>query len=464
MRTGSWLAVSALLAILGCSEDKKSPTVRDDDAVDLDRDGGAQVELPTDGGAEASATQPDAGKVRDGVMACTVKPVFGTTVPGNDKVDLLFVIDNSSSMKEEQENLATQLPKLIHVLSTGLLEDATGRVVRKFSPVRSLHLGVTSSDLGVNGLSADIQSIVRCPGMGDDGLLLNAPDPFDPTCVDGSSANKYLEFQAGADDVTSLGRDFACIARLGTDGCGFEQQLEAMWKALAPSRDNTFTAGTVGHGDLENAGFLRTDSVLAVIHVSDEEDCSIPDSSRHLFAPGTGDERNDLNVRCTRNPELQHPVRRYVRGLKSLRPNHPEQVIFAAIVGIAPAAEAQVVGNMQDFDGILARADMQHAEQINPDGLVFPQHSCQSSHGVAFAPRRFVEVAKGFGRNGLVRSICQEDFSGALSGLIDKIADRLNSEEGTCALDAECQVGFRCAQPGSQYAGRCVSRECVEVF
>ena len=48
-----------------------------------------------------------------------------------------------------------------------------------------------------------------------------------------------------------MSSDFACLATLGTGGCGFEQQLKAVRKAL-----------TI-HADGANAGFVRDDSLLA---------------------------------------------------------------------------------------------------------------------------------------------------------------------------------------------------------
>src|ERR1700709_266059 len=52
---------------------------------------------------------------------CLVSSV-SRAVPVNniDKVDLLFMVDNSGSMAEEQNSLRQQFPKLINVLTTGM--------------------------------------------------------------------------------------------------------------------------------------------------------------------------------------------------------------------------------------------------------------------------------------------------------------------------------------------------------
>src|SRR5690242_14520574 len=51
---------------------------------------------------------------------CTVSLVsINAKQSGTDQVDLLFVIDNSGSMAEEQVKLSAQLPRLVQVLTTG---------------------------------------------------------------------------------------------------------------------------------------------------------------------------------------------------------------------------------------------------------------------------------------------------------------------------------------------------------
>src|SRR5262245_61919385 len=83
-----------------------------------------------------------------------------------DKLDVLFVVDNSNSMAEEQAALNQQFPKLIRTLTSGQRRDGT-----KFTPVNSLHLGVVSSDMGLAG----IPNISGCdPNGGDDGVLQHA--------------------------------------------------------------------------------------------------------------------------------------------------------------------------------------------------------------------------------------------------------------------------------------------------
>ena len=69
------------------------------------------------------------------------------------ELDLLFVIDNSGSMQEEQENLIKNFPRLIEALrAKSLGSDGTGKPcnegTREGCRIPNVHIGVVSSDLG----------------------------------------------------------------------------------------------------------------------------------------------------------------------------------------------------------------------------------------------------------------------------------------------------------------------------
>jgi hypothetical protein len=394
------------------------------------------------------------------ITPCTVSGAsIDAAQTGVDKVDLLFVIDNSGSMSEEQVKLSQQLPKLVRVLATGDRDgvpNADGQP--DFTPVKSLHLGVVSSDLGVNG-----QTEVRSCGdqsfkpseqdtdapenfynkpRGDEGKLLHSPEvavagvniqvnrepvraiqPV-PSCA-GVNVNRFLEFERDKSDVDQVAHQFGCIAELGVNGCGYEQQLESMWRALAPSTNASFSGMSTGQGGPSgyNKGFLRDDAVLVVILVSDEEDCSSPDASRDVLYRASDPARNVL---CARNPGALHPVSRYLEGLKSLKPMYPDRIIFAGIVGV-PLASAT---SAKTPDEILALPEMQAVEEEVSDVLgLRPACISANNSGDADPARRMVELAKGFGPNGVITSICENDYGPALAKVIEKIAEKLS---GAC--------------------------------
>ncbi len=395
---------------------------------------------------------------------CTVAGISEEiTQSGTDQVDLLFVIDNSGSMTEEQQKLEIELPNLVKILTTGEF-DGTVDGEPDFQPVKSLHLGVVSTDMGTQGAFDSVPGPV-CDGKGGDGILLRDVSAVkaDAEECQGLTIEAYQVYEAPDNDAdieteaARVANQFSCVATLGTTGCGLEQQLEAMLKAVTPanSEEVSFVEGD-GHGTNSNKGFVRDDAVLAVIQVTDEEDCSATKAGRKLFLPGPGDAYNGpdenftgqpvgINFKCASaqdspdDPEgLLQPTQRFVDGLRALKPLNPERVIFAAIAGIPQTAEGPDFqnGDVQDFDKILAMPEMQilPGPDENEDGAItvnaLPKPSCVTdADGSASPARRFVEVAKGFGENGVVLSICSSSYQSALNKILEKISKQLS---GAC--------------------------------
>ena len=146
----------------------------------------------------------------------------------DDAADILFVVDNSSTMTEEQPRLAAA--------SRVIVDEAEARGI-------DFHIGVTST--GMTPAPAG-----GCPG-GADGGEAGRLVP-----VDGS---RPRVLDPATPDVRSV-----LAQNLQVGVCHeLEQGMEAMRRALGePLRSG------------ENAGFLRDDAKLAVIFVSDEDDHS----------------------------------------------------------------------------------------------------------------------------------------------------------------------------------------------
>jgi hypothetical protein len=187
------------------------------------------------------------------------------TVDLNQDLDILFVIDDSRSMEREQDEIVENFHRMIEVLE-GL---PTG--------LPNIHLGVISTDVGAG-------EACNAPSPGP-GVLRNAPmiagctPPSDRWIadVDDGSGGRSRNYSGDLSDT------FACIARLGIDGCGFEQPLEAMRAAIDPAT-------------LENAGFLREGALLAVVFLTDEDDCSA--FNANLFTTDTESLGPLENFRC----------------------------------------------------------------------------------------------------------------------------------------------------------------------
>ena len=126
-------------------------------------------------------------------------------------------------------------------------------------------------------------------------------------------------------------------------------------------------------------------------------------------------------------------MQRYVNGLRALRPGNEALVMFAAIAGVPGVVERAGI----DFTDAAERdryyerilADKRMVEVIDTDegGVAGVQlkPSCSSGSGRAYPPRRIVEVARGFGENGIVQSICSGNFGGATDAILKRIGTRL---------------------------------------
>ncbi|HTV22458.1 MAG TPA: hypothetical protein VMG12_27405, partial [Polyangiaceae bacterium] len=99
-------------------------------------------------------------------------PVFGDEVSNgggvrlSDKIDLLFVVDNSVSMGDKQQIFSAAIPDLLERLVnppclnvdlTQTLQPATADEAcpsgfrRQFAPLKDIHVGIVTSSLGAHG-------------------------------------------------------------------------------------------------------------------------------------------------------------------------------------------------------------------------------------------------------------------------------------------------------------------------
>ena len=221
-----------------------------------------------------------------------------------DKLDLLLVVDNSRNLDVAHGLLVETLPYLLDRLTRPACVNGFGTVVsetssnedpcpvgvRDFAPVRDIHIGVISTSLGGHG--ADICSPASPsfdPTSNDRGRLLTRAGSGGvvPTW-DNKGFLAWDPGQAmsppGDADLAGLGAKLAELVNgAGTKGCGYEAQLESIYRFLVdpePYLDVTVVdnrAELVGVDDVvlqQRADFLRPDSLVAVLLLSDEDDCS----------------------------------------------------------------------------------------------------------------------------------------------------------------------------------------------
>jgi hypothetical protein len=182
----------------------------------------------------------------------------------NRKLDVIFMIDNSKSMDDFQAVLARNLQSFMEPLETlpGGPPD--------------LHLGIVSSSMGASRFGPNIPGCGPETLQSDDGAFQTAPrNPAG--CARGalrSPEEKFIKANVAgnnfADPQSTVAEVFSCMAYLGATGCGFEHQLFAIQRALERADDPN---------DARNGGFLREDAYLAIVMLTNEDDCSAPSSN-----------------------------------------------------------------------------------------------------------------------------------------------------------------------------------------
>ena len=154
------------------------------------------------------------------------------------KMDIVFVIDNSQSMKEEQENLAQNFPEFVKVIDE--YETQAGETL-------DYRVAVTTTDD-----VTDQGKFRKGRGQG-----------ADQTCDPGPNNKPWLE-RTDAD----ISKYFSCRAQVGTLGTNVERPLEAAKLAVTSRIDDGQNAlgGTTS--------FIREDALLAFVILTDEDEGS----------------------------------------------------------------------------------------------------------------------------------------------------------------------------------------------
>jgi hypothetical protein len=314
--------------------------------------------------AEASSKPPSSGRVapngrrRGGrwlaALALTVAPLLGISsacldrpigspdpVTTNifvdqiaqtsvDKIDLLFMIDNSRSMSDKQAILQQAVPDLVNRLVNPICIGANGQqlpppepggecpqnATQEFNPINNINIGVVSSSLG------DVGANVACPPTGFDRYV---PDAIDMAHLVGSLARSpgtsnttegFLAWRAG-ENLNNLNSRFQrMVADVGENGCGWEASLESWYRFLVdpfpyqqlirvvcPGSTSTganCVQQAVGDNQrillddellAQRAAFLRPDSLVAIIMLTDENDCSMQVGAQTWVVAAIDDQR-----------------------------------------------------------------------------------------------------------------------------------------------------------------------------
>lgn len=391
----------------------------------------------------------------------------------NKDVDILFVIDNSGSMAEEQATLARNFERLIARLEATDVNANYRIAVTTTDAGHVAFCGDTGPEKGRLQLQSCIGRMAEFQTYDDAGLV----DRYDQACASicdhdairtlpsftvadrETKERPWIErngLETNLADGVAPAAAFECFGPQGIAGCGFESTLESM--RLALTRATTTTEASYG--------FLRPGAILSIVLVTDEEDCSArnqaeyagvwdPDGD-HVF--WSDDNENAplptsevcwfAGVECTGGPgqyDECHPVNLGVDG----QPADPDQSVLYDVAeyvelvqrieeekrAINPSAEVlvSVLGGVPD-NYATGGADIVYADGIGADAGFQLRHGigpgCKTTAGEAVPPVRVRAFAEAFAlsddpadRN--LYSVCADDYSPALEQIADKLIEQL---------------------------------------
>ena len=330
----------------------------------------ADVKPATGGGSSADVKPPTGGATATGGSSAT----GGATATGGDTatggatgngvitaVDILYMIDNSSSMADKQQVLAASLPHVLYQLAQPNCVDGSGQIIGEsqltptgatcatgkleFKAINDIHIGVVSSSLGDHGGgSLCTPGVATSFTRADGSVLLEPPDVNDMGRLVGSLTRGAQALQGDStivqDGVVKLdpkgflawGSSDALVAPTAGElnsatsafkdmvvataqaGCGFESQLESWFRFLvdpvppvypiaAPDvQQQTHRTGVDDALLAQRAAFLRPNSLVVIIMLTDENDCSLRDTDVGWVAAKTSASIMTGSPACAANP------------------------------------------------------------------------------------------------------------------------------------------------------------------
>jgi hypothetical protein len=198
----------------------------------------------------------------------------------NPNVDILFVVDNSGSMSGNQTTLSNSMSDFIDSFSSKNLK---------------FHIGVTSTDQYCN---PEIHSPTNLPSNSA------CSSYWSGSAYNGFYNDKFsslLSQYSGERFLTWLSANYVSKFEdnviLGTGGSGFEMPILSATNAL---KDPKLTGW--------NNGFVRSDSFLAVIMVTDEDETTEHNSASKLY--------NSTNL-----TPMNNRIDGFTNAVAALRPN-----------------------------------------------------------------------------------------------------------------------------------------------
>jgi len=237
------------------------------------------------------------------------------TPPGPaTSLDVLFVVDNGFTGGAAQRLLSQAIPYMVDRLVNPRCVNGRGQIVdgppnletpcevgiRDFAPQTDVRFGVISSSIGGHGADSCSPMAPDYDVTQDDGarLLTRADDDSVVPTYEGLGFLAWdPEGRAtppGESNPIEVGNDLRTIVRgVGTAGCSFNAPLEAAYRFLVdpePPVSIQVVGGSAERQGIDTSlleqreAFLRPDSAVLVVIVSDRDDCSIREEGQFYLA------------------------------------------------------------------------------------------------------------------------------------------------------------------------------------
>jgi hypothetical protein len=295
-----------------------------------------------------------------------------------DKIDILISVDDSGSMADKQAILALAVPQLIESLvnplclpddaETGMApvrvagptDDCPVDMHREFEPVLDIHVGVIGSslDLGETGYHLPGgASTVDCVDRKAHLLTEVAENETPVTTYQGRG---YLAWDPeaklsppGDSDMNAfIGDVTKLVVGVGQDGCGYEASLESWYRFLVDPQpaeqivlqgDKAVPDGQDSELLAQREAFLRPDSLVAIVMLTDENDCSTRPGYGYLTARAGNSEILGMQALVPRSVCDSDPASECCAPCQQGVPEH---------CGADPACSPEQLGNQHARNGL----------------------------------------------------------------------------------------------------------------
>jgi len=219
--------------------------------------------------------------------------------PRSGNLDVLFVIDNFAGHDRQQQALVAEHPRSCAALTSRTPTTTSASTTDVGSYVAPDQAFVTrfrrssppaSPSQGTMARSSQACSLRQACRRGRAACTPPARTRASSPSTAGlhREARRHDQRQAGAPERPGHrpAQGFGCLGMLGDSGCA---SGHAGGRRRALSADDSLSA---------NRGFLRSDSVLSVVFLTDEDDCSVPAMRRSQNDPRSGTAGPPTRGRC----------------------------------------------------------------------------------------------------------------------------------------------------------------------